>query len=140
MTSPNGTAGVGKWIVEKLSHGSRKPVHTTFSLSGEETCFTLCHTMVPFAVYRHLSSLSKALTPGSKLATFISHEGTVIFLFFPTLPLHCTVPQAKKHRKKIYGRSQCSHGVVQRGTKLKSSCEEEELIALLEFGTRSRIG
>lgn len=100
MTSPNGTAGVGKWIVEKLSHGSRKPVHTTFSLSGEETCFTLCHTMVPFAVYGHLSSLSKALTPGSKLATFISHEGTVIFLFFPTLPLHCTVPQAKKHRKK----------------------------------------
>lgn len=103
MTSPNGTAGVGKWIVEKLSHGSRKPVHTTFSLSGEETCFTLRHTMVPFAVYRHLSSLSKALTPGSKLATFISHEGTVIFLFFPTLPLLFLKPRntGKKYMEGV---------------------------------------
>lgn len=73
--------------------------------------------MIPFAVYRHLSSLSKALTPGSKLATFISHEGTVLSLFFPPLPLYCTVPQAKKHRKKKYMEGISVHMVL---------CREEQ--------------
>lgn len=44
MTSPNGTAGVGKWIVEKLSHGSREAcAHYIQSEWWGDVFYTLSH-------------------------------------------------------------------------------------------------